>query len=360
MNDASQLLRVFADKNGIDAIGAVRIGITDQASQARSESESTDLRQLAAQALPSARSVVILALAYFDERRADISTLGEPHGVISRAYWKDHIAVLDALAERLAASLREGGAKAVVIRDFPLRDLAVQAGIGTLGKNSLLQSYDNGSWVLLAGLLTDLAFPAADVEGCRCGSCQACIRLCPTQAIRQPFVLDQSRCIGHILSSPDEIPRDLRGPIGKRILSCDLCQEVCPRNKFVQAAPERSPDRYGTLTRSPDLRALLKMSEDECRQFFPLPQGSDPDPFVLRRNAIIALGNSGDPSAELALSEGLHDPDSRLRGYSAWALGQLQARSAIKAIEESLLVEQDEFAKVEMALALHCLREQKE
>jgi epoxyqueuosine reductase len=248
--------------------------------------------------------------------------------------------------------------QAVVADGLPLAELATKAGLGTIGKNSLLQSYDHGSWVMLAGVLTDIESPSSEAEGCRCGSCQACLRLCPTHAISRPFSVDGRLCLLGILGSGDMISHELREAIGKRVISCDACLEVCPRNKFVQPAPVRSEDRFGTWTRSPDLRSLAMLGEDEYqRHFASLDWGKD-GRFLLRRNAIIALGNCGETGARQLLVDILQDPDPRLRGYAAWALGQLHDTSARERLEAGLLEERDAFAGEEMRSALVRLSEE--
>jgi epoxyqueuosine reductase len=336
-------LREWARELDVDAIGAAPFA--GNAGEGRH------------QQLPGLRSVIIMAAAYLDERPSDLSEIGDPHGIVAFSEWKDHYPILRGKAERLASSLQEQGVRAVLADGLPMRELAVAAGIGTLGKNSLLQSYDHGSWVLLVGVLTDLEFTAQEAEGCRCGSCQACLRLCPTHAIREPFKVYRERCLSHLLSREDTVPMELRDAIGRRVVSCDVCLEVCPRNRFVSIAPIRSDDRFGEWTRSASLRSLANINVDDYRLNFSSLGWGEAGRFLLRRNAIIALGNSADISVQDCLIEELSDPDPRLRGYAAWALVQLGSSLANEAVCRALLTEKDEFASGEMRSALARLSE---
>ncbi|MEI6796318.1 MAG: 4Fe-4S double cluster binding domain-containing protein [Methanomassiliicoccales archaeon] len=353
-----------AKERGIDSVAVVSLrslqdNVVDSSAKAGG-SQSADLRRLAQSLLPEAASAIVLAAAYYDERTADLSRSGDPRGIIGRGLWKDHAAGLRRKTDSLIAFLEDMGVKAVLAEELPLRDVAQRAGLGTLGKNSLLQSFDNGSWVLLTALVTDAELPSGEKEDCRCGSCQTCLRMCPTKAITSPFKVDGSRCIDRLLSSVEEIPLELRGAIGTRIFSCDICQEVCPRNKFVLPAKAPMEDRFGRWTRSPSLGPLVMMSEEQYKTDFDWIEWSAPNSYLLRRNAIIALGNSGDQIGTNVLVKKLHDPDPRLRGYASWALGQIGDITAVRNIKAALQNEQDSFAKEEMRLALVRLSEKRE
>lgn len=339
---------------GIDSMGVVSLRSPHDAREVKAK-PAADLIELEGEAralLPSAASVIVLASAYYDDRPGDLSESGDPHGIIGRALWKDNAVGLRRKAESLISYLKENDVRSILAEDLPLRDLAHRAGLGTRGKNSLLQSFDHGSWILLTALVTDADLPPGEGEDCRCGSCQACLRLCPTKAIATPFNVDASRCIDTLLSSVEDIPMGLRDAIGTRLFSCDVCQEVCPRNKFVLPVSSGAKDCFGRWTRSPSLGLLVMMSEEQYHQGSDQMGWGAPDPYLWRRNAIIALGNSGDHLGTRVLVKGLQDPDPRLRGYASWALAKLGEAASVEHIETALLKEQDAFAKEEMRLAL--------
>jgi len=215
-----------------------------------------------------------------------------------------------------------------VVDTAPLleRDFARLAGLGWIGKNTLLLNRQAGSWFYLAALLTDRELDYdTPHETDHCGSCRACLDACPTQAFPQPYVLDATRCISYLtIELRTAIPPDLRPLVGDWLFGCDVCQEVCPWNRRAPCSNE--PSFAPVPERNPQgLAELFFWTEAEFRDGFRhTPLWRAKRRGVLR-NAAIILGNQRANSAIPALSRGLCDPDSLVREACAWALGCLDS-----------------------------------
>ena len=209
------------------------------------------------------------------------------------------------------------------------KPIAEQAGLGWQGKHSNLVSRDYGSWLFLGEIFTTLEIepdrPGLDL----CGSCRACLDICPTGAFPAPYQLDARRCISYLtIEHKGHIPEEFRKPMGNRIYGCDDCLAVCPWNKFAAVAGEAKLRARDDL-RAPRLADLARLDDSAFRKHFsgsPIKRLGR-DRFV--RNVLIAIGNSAEggepPLAELVgVAEGLlTDPSPLVRAMAVWALGQL-------------------------------------
>jgi epoxyqueuosine reductase len=308
--------------------------------------------------LAGARSVVVVALAY----DAGVVPLERLRGQVARyARNRDYHSIiktrLRALADRLSELVDRPVAARPCVDTAPVleRELAERAGLGFVGKNTLLIAPGLGSYLLLGELILDveLAPTAAEEPRSRCGTCSACLDACPTGAFVGPHLLDARRCISYLtIEHRGPIPRELRPALGTRIFGCDVCQEVCP---FNAAAPARTvPDPGLALTTrtaersAPDLIRTLGLGAAQMRQLVrgtPLRRAGREG---LLRNVCVALGNAGDPAAIPALARALTGDRSPLvRGHAAWALGRLAAREVLAAASDS-----DPFVQGEIAAAL--------
>jgi epoxyqueuosine reductase len=209
------------------------------------------------------------------------------------------------------------------------KPLAAAAGLGWQGKHTNLVSRQYGSWLFLGAIFTTLDLPAdAPIED-SCGSCRACLDICPTAAFPAPYRLDARRCISYLtIEHKGPIPRDLRAKIGNRIYGCDDCLAVCPWNKFAQVGREAKLAARDHL-RAPDLAALARLDDAQFRALFsksPVKR-TGRDRFI--RNVLIAIGNSGDlalvPEAERLLG----DASPLVRGAAVWALSRLVPRAEL-------------------------------
>jgi epoxyqueuosine reductase len=212
------------------------------------------------------------------------------------------------------------------------KPLAQQAGIGWQGKHSNLVSRAFGSWLFLGEVLTDLELAPDPAEADHCGSCRACLEVCPTDAFPAPYQLDARRCISYLtIEHQGHIAPEFRRAIGNRIYGCDDCLAVCPWNKFARTATEAKlcarDDR-----RAPALADLARLDEAGFRARFagsPIKR-TGRDRFV--RNVLIAIGNSGDPTLAALAEERLADTSPLVRAMAVWALAELLDRSSFGAL----------------------------
>jgi len=186
-----------------------------------------------------------------------------------------------------------------------------------------------------------------------CGTCSACIDICPTDAIVAPYVLDARRCIAYLtIENRGPIPEEFRRPLGNRIFGCDDCQDVCPWNRFAHESSQARLFFPASGNEAAKLLELLDLTEDEFRRRF---RGSP----VLRtkrrgllRNVAVALGNSNQRSTVPALARRLDDDEALVRGHVAWALGQLGGERALQALRRRLEIEPDDWVQAEIRAAL--------
>jgi epoxyqueuosine reductase len=306
--------------------------------------------------LDGVRSLVMLAMNY---RTVQPRAGAAGRGRVSRYAWgSDYHDVGHQRLRRLADFVQSRVADAQlrgVVDTAPLleREFAVLAGLGWIGKNSLLLNKQQGSWFLLAALLTDCLLEYdAPHETDHCGTCRACLDACPTGAFVEPYVLDSRRCISYLtIELRGPVPRELRPGIGPWLFGCDVCQEVCPWNHDVPRCDEPGfePAGEGGMI---ELGALFELDDDGFRRRFRTTPLWRPKRRGLLRNAALVLGNQRDPAALPALRRGLDDREPLVRGACAWALGQLERDEARRALEQRLQVETDGEVREEIAAAL--------
>ena len=233
---------------------------------------------------------------------------------------------LKALARRLIA-LAGGDVKVFVDTAAVMeKPLAAAAGIGWQGKHTNLVSRDYGSWLFLGAIFTTLDLPPDEMEEDHCGSCRACLDICPTAAFPAPYRLDARRCISYLtIEHRGPIPHELRPLIGNRIYGCDDCLAVCPWNKFAQTGREAKLAAREML-RAPALAELARLDDAGFRLLFaksPVKR-TGLDRFL--RNVLIAIGNSADHSLANEAERLLTDSSPLVRGAAIWALGRLDPR----------------------------------
>lgn len=223
------------------------------------------------------------------------------------------------------------------------RDLAQRAGLGWIGKNTLLIHPQYGSFFFLAEILIDLLLPPDEpFEADRCGTCTRCLQACPTQCILPDRTLDARRCLSYLtIEWKGPLPAELREPLGNWVFGCDVCQEVCPWN---QRAQSPSPDAH-FLPRGhfpiTDLARELALDEIQAAERFRGSPLRRTQREGYRRNVAVALGNSRQPAAVPALSQALRDPLPLIRQHAAWALGRIASAHAQQALAQALPEEGD-------------------
>jgi len=213
-------------------------------------------------------------------------------------------------------------------------------------------SREFGSWLFLGAIFTTADLPRDDADTDRCGSCQACLDICPTSAFPAPYKLDARRCISYLtIESKDPIPREFRKAIGNRIYGCDDCLAVCPWNKFAQAGREAKLAARDEL-RAPGLAELARLDDAAFRALFaksPVKRIGR-DRFV--RNVLIAIGNANDGALAVEAERLLTDNSPLVRGAAVWALSQLLGREEFSArAAKAASAEPDETVRVEWSYA---------
>ena len=311
--------------------------------------------------LDGVRSLLMLSMNY---DTASPAVPGPTEGRVSRYAWgTDYHDTIHERLKRLAVFLREqvpGVRVRGVVDTAPLmeREFARLAGLGWLGKNTLLLNKQRGSWFFLAALLTDaeLAYDQPHASD-HCGTCRACLDACPTGALFDEYVLDATRCISYLtIELRSAIPEGLRQGVGEWLFGCDICQEVCPWNGSSTAAGE-SGFRPRDDLNAVELPGLFSLDEAAFRQRFrhsPLWRAKRRG---LLRNAAIVLGNGRDPRALPALLLGLKDDEPLVRGACAWALARFRESLAAKALARQARLESDAGVRREIEAALKDLAE---
>lgn len=308
--------------------------------------------------MPAVRSVIMLAANY---RTADPAPAAALTGRVSRYAWNDgdyHSLLRDRL-EKLADYVhaeRPGCRTRAIIDTAPLleRDFARAAGLGWFGKNTMLINKRQGSWLFLAGLLTDLDLePDAPHESSHCGTCTRCLEACPTDAFPEPYVLDARKCISYLtIELKGSMPTELREGVGEWLFGCDICQDVCPWNN---KAPRKNDVAFRPRPdlNPADLIGLLELDEIAFERTFGQSALSRPGRPGILRNAAVVLGNRRDERAVPALERALSDEEPIVRGAAAWALCRIGGPRAHAALKSRLAVEDNAtvLPEIEQALA---------
>jgi epoxyqueuosine reductase len=279
--------------------------------------------------LPSARSIVVLALNYFQGEQVQTSEAAAKRKIARYAWGDDYHQVIESKLDKIDKFLRDfGGQQKCYVDTGPIleRDHAAQAGIGWHGKNTMLIDERLGTWFFLAEILTTLELPPDQSVADRCGTCERCIKACPTGAITAPHRLDARRCISYLtIELKGSIPLELRPLVGDRIFGCDDCLDACPWNRFAQISHETAfAARHSTIGMS--LREYLELTDAEFRAVFK----NSPIIRIKRRgflrNVCVALGNAGDVSDIPALERALADEEPLIAEHAEWAIHQIRSR----------------------------------
>jgi epoxyqueuosine reductase len=284
-----------------------------------------------------ARSAIMLGVNYGPDTNPLEALAHRDRGVISAyAQGDDYHELIKGRLKQLASWLASkfGGELKVFVDTAPLMEkpLAARAGLGWQGKHTNLVSREFGSWLFLGSILTELELTPDAPEVEHCGSCQACLDICPTKAFPAPFQLDARRCISYLtIELKGPIPREFRAALGNRIYGCDDCLAVCPWNKFAATAREQRLHARDAL-KAPGLRELATLDDPSFRTLF----SKSPVKRIGRerfvRNVLYAVGNSGDITLAEVAEALLADPSALVRGAAVWGLGRLLSADAFEAL----------------------------
>jgi epoxyqueuosine reductase len=280
---------------------------------------------------PQARAVVMLGLNYGSGDDPLAILQRRTHGGISvYARGDDYHDIikprLKAIARWLIAAAPSDVKIFVDTAAVMEKPLAAAAGLGWQGKHTNLVSRELGSWLFLGAIFTTLDLPPDAPEADHCGSCRACLDICPTAAFPAPYRLDARRCISYLtIEHKGPIPRELRSRMGNRIFGCDDCLAVCPWNKYAQIGREAKLAARAAL-HAPRLADLARLDDAAFRTLFaksPVKRAGR-DRFL--RNVLIAIGNSDDLRLAGEAERLVTDASALVRGAAIWALGRLDRR----------------------------------
>jgi epoxyqueuosine reductase len=351
IKDFKEIVKRAAQKAGFDLVGVapaadapelkhfpqwIAAGHAGEMKYMEARDDQGDLKRASlARSAPWARSVVVCAINYNTDNPYSTEVHDPTRGWISRYAWSRedyHDAVLTrvqhveaALREALPAESHPALTTRCYVDTGPLveRVYAKYAGVAWIGKNTCVINQKIGSWLFLGVILTSLELtpdlPAPD----RCGTCTRCIEACPTDAILAPYQLDSNKCISYLtIEKRGSIPEELRAGMGRHVFGCDICQDVCPWNRKapVSTAPEFEP-RPGLV--NPALAWLAEMSAAEFREVFRGSPIRRTKRSGLRRNAAIAMGNSGNREFLPLLDRLAADEDESVSESARWARTRL-------------------------------------
>jgi len=277
---------------------------------------------------PDVRSIVMLGINYGPDDDPLAILKERTRGAISvYARGDDYHDLIKSRLKQIGRWLidRAGGDVKVFVDTAPVMEkpLAAAAGLGWQGKHTNLVSRQFGSWLFLGAIFTTLELPPDEPERDHCGQCRACLDICPTAAFPAPYRLDARRCISYLtIEHKGQIPRELRPLIGNRIYGCDDCLAVCPWNKFAVAGREVKLAAREVL-RAPPLAELARLDDAAFRTLFAKSAVKRVGRARFVRNALIAIGNSGDASLAAEAERLLDDESPLVRGAAIWALGRL-------------------------------------
>jgi epoxyqueuosine reductase len=277
---------------------------------------------------PQVRAIVMLGVNYGPRGDPLAILKARSRGAISvYAQGDDYHDVIKPRLKKLGRWLieRAGGDIKVFVDTAAVMEkpLAEAAGLGWQGKHTNLVSLDLGSWLFLGAIFTTLDLPTDAPARDHCGTCHACLDVCPTAAFPAPYQLDARRCISYLtIEHKGAIPRDLRPLMGNRIYGCDDCLAVCPWNKFAQAGREMKLEAREVL-RAPQLAELARLDDAGFRALFAKSAVKRIGRNRFLRNVLIAIGNSADASLAGEAERLLGDASPLVRGAAVWALGRL-------------------------------------
>jgi epoxyqueuosine reductase len=365
--EIKRALVASAAARGFDALGVTR---PDAAPLAKARLErflaegahgdmdwmaATAERRAAPAALwPEVRSVIMLGLNYGPDQDPLEILARRTHGAISvYAKGEDYHELIKSRLKQVARWLvaNAGGAVKVFVDTAAVMEkpLAEKAGLGWQGKHTNLVSRQFGSWLFLGAIFTTLDLPADAPEPDNCGSCRACLDVCPTAAFPAPYRLDARRCISYLtIEHKGPIPREFRVAMGNRIYGCDDCLAVCPWNKFAVAGREAKLAARDAM-RAPALAELARLDDAQFRARFAKTAIKRTGRARFVRNVLIAIGNSGDAALAGEAERLLDDASPLVRGAAVWALGRLLPREKLATLKKS---ESDASVNEEWAAAL--------
>lgn len=296
--------------------------------------------------LEEAETIIVIGISYYvAEKDVEYIKNAEIYGNISRSSWgRDYHSVLKEKMKNLSAYI-ERETKNFRFKYFvdtgPLVDryLAYKAGIGWYGKNNCIISKDYGSWIFIGYIICNLKLEINDIERTSCQSCNKCIKGCPTGALMENYQYNSKLCISYLTQTKEDIDYRLREKMGNSLYGCDICQLVCPYNLYVKSGQrDFIPHRD---SHNPHLLELLKLSNKEFKKKFGHTALGWRGNKIIKRNALIALGNSSKREVVKDLKEYLDNPSIMIRKYTAWAIIRLDKKRGKEILDDHLKKEEE-------------------
>ena len=304
---------------------------------------------------PDVKTVIAVGVNY-GPSDDPMAALGQPsNGAISvYARGDDYHDVmkkrLKALARWVSVSLETDVKVFVDTAPVLEKPIAAAAGLGWQGKHTNVVSRTFGSWLFLGEIFVGVSLPADTAHADRCGSCQRCLCVCPTDAFPAPYQLDARRCISYLtIEHKGHIDRALRPLIGNRIYGCDDCLAVCPWNRFAQISHNTKLEARAALT-APTLESLADLDDESFRTLFRKSPIKRTGRARFVRNVLIAIGNSGDASLLPRVINLLTDTSPLVRAMAVWALGRLADQPTYEDCAQQHRDEPDECVREEWRL----------
>lgn len=332
IKDASKEIGIdiigFTDSNPLD-IREILLNKRKLEKTTEFEEEDIEKRINPKLTMENCKSIIVLGVSYntgFKPKK-----IHRLNGTISMTSWgRDYHKVLREKIDALIGKIKEK-------QDFeykafvdtgPLvdRELARKAGVGFLGKNCSIINEQFGSFIFLGYILSDIELNPNTTVLDNCGDCDACLRACPTGALESAYNLNPKKCISYLTQTKEVIPEELRKKMGNRIYGCDTCQKVCPKNKQVKLSTIKDfipIDTQGSI----DLENLLFISNKNFKREFASMAGSWRGRNILKRNAIIAIGNMKDRANIPLLEEVRKDANPMFKEYINWAIENILTNS---------------------------------
>ncbi|MBV5105350.1 tRNA epoxyqueuosine(34) reductase QueG [Mammaliicoccus sciuri] len=298
------------------------------------EESDIELRTVPKLSLPSARSIIAIAVGYPNKLKgAPKSVRGDRRGMFARASWgQDYHTIMRNRLDKLSLFLKEkvpdveikSMVDTGVLSD---RSVAERAGLGFAGKNGFIINEELGTWSYLGEMLVSIPFKPDDSVIDSCGDCNICVDRCPTGALVGNGQLNSQKCISFLTQTKGYLKDEYRYKIGNRLYGCDTCQQVCPRNRGINT--EHDDIILEPEVLKPRLVPLLKMSNKEFKNTYGHLAGAWRGKKPIQRNAIVALAHFNEESAIPDLKDvALTDPRPMIRGTAFWAIGQIQGEEA--------------------------------
>jgi len=307
--------------------------------------------------LKNAKSIISAAQCYLIEETEDIQDKNQPLGKIAKYdignfYYDVKLKlkkIVDFINQETDFKYKSKNKSCYI--SLTEKPIAQRAGVGWYGKNGIIITERFGSWVVLGEIITELELDTDESLQRDCGDCTICSDSCPTKAIVSPYIIDRAKCLQFISERVMKVPLAFREKWGDRLYGCITCQEVCPQNRKVR--PKKYTPEYGYISSRIPLIPLLQITEGEFQNYFAYNQIVMRPKEAIKRNAVLALGNIGDPRAVIPLIKVLQEDDNSIvKGHTAWALGKIGGEKAKLALENALRIEGDKEVGEEIANAL--------